>query len=158
MFFPINSLSSELYRLHQRGPAAGPAAGSQPGGDVVRRPLTSVSFSVLISNALSSFFLFCARRLFHRGSSLGGIGSDPFRAGGGITPWGDAVRRPQIVFAAGRRRAVGSPTFRGRRNGDPNRTSACPRGDTCAIDVQATGGWLSEEPRAVSKSRIRNQI
>ena len=105
LFFPINSLSSELYRLHQRGPAAGPAAGSQPGGDVVRRPLTSVSFSVLISNALSSFFLFCARRLFHRGSSLGGIVSDPFLAGGGITPWGDAVRRPQIVFAAGRRRA-----------------------------------------------------
>ena len=34
--------------------------------------------------------------------------------------------------------SAGSPTFRGRRNGDPNGTSACPRGDTCAIDVHAT--------------------
>ena len=39
------------------------------------------------------------------GLSLGGITSDPLRVGGGITARGDAVRRPQIVFAAGRRRA-----------------------------------------------------
>ena len=40
-------------------------------------------FFCFISNALSSFFLFCARRLFHQGLSLGGIALDPFRAGGG---------------------------------------------------------------------------
>ena len=53
--------------------------------------------SILIPNpnALS----FCARRLFHRGASLGGIASDPLWAGGGITARGDAVRHPFILFS-----------------------------------------------------------
>ena len=81
---------------------------------------TVSDFSILISNALSSFFFFCARRINHRGTTLGGIALDPLRAGGGITARGDVVRcplillsfsmlipntalSPQIVFAAGRR-------------------------------------------------------
>ena len=58
-----------------------------------------VSYSILIPNALSSFFSFCAHRLFHRGASLGGIASDPLWAGGGITARRDAVRRPFILFS-----------------------------------------------------------
>ena len=78
------------------------------------------NFSILISNDLSSFFFFCARRINHRGSTLGGIALDPLRGGGGITARGDVVccplilvsfsilipntaLSPQIVFAAGRR-------------------------------------------------------
>ena len=85
-----------LINLIARRPPRRPAITAR--GDAVRRPLTLVSFSALISNALSSFFFFSARRLFYRGSSLGGIASDPLRAGGGITAWWDAARRPLILF------------------------------------------------------------
>ncbi len=54
-------------------------------------------FSVLIPNTLLLFF--CARRPLHRGASLGGIVSDPLRAGGGITTRGDAVRRPFMLVS-----------------------------------------------------------
>ena len=54
-------------------------------------------FSVLIPNTLLLFF--CARRPLDRGASLGGIVSDPLRAGGGITTRGDAVRRPFMLVS-----------------------------------------------------------
>ena len=60
---------------------------------------TVSNLSILISNAPSPFFFLCAHRLFHRGSSLGGIASDPLRLGSGITAWGDAVRRPLILVS-----------------------------------------------------------
>ena len=84
-------------------------------GDAVRRPLVIVSFSILIPNVLSSFFSFCAHRLFHRGASLGGIASglslDEIRRSAGVPAGcapapsssaslagsrGDAVRRPSV--------------------------------------------------------------
>ena len=68
-------------------------------GDAVRRPLILVSFSILIPNALASFFFFCARRLFYRGARLRGIASDPLRAGGGITARWDAVRCPIMLVS-----------------------------------------------------------
>ena len=75
-------------------------------GDAVRRPLIIVSFSILIPNALSSFFSFCAHRLFHRGVSLGGIASDLSL---------DEIRRsacqpaaPQLLLLRHLRRRVGS--------------------------------------------------
>ena len=74
-----------------------PAAGITAWGDAVRRPLTLVSFSILIPNVLASFFFFCARRLFHRGTRLRGIASDPFLPGGGITARGDVVRCPFML-------------------------------------------------------------
>jgi len=67
--------------------------------DVVRRPLTLVSFYILIPNALASFFFFCARRLFYRGARLRGIAPDPLRAGGGITARGDVVRCPFMLVS-----------------------------------------------------------
>ena len=67
--------------------------------DAVRCPIMLVSFSILIPNTLSLFFSFCARRLLHRGASLGGIASDPLWAGGRITVRGDAVRSPFMLVS-----------------------------------------------------------
>ena len=79
------SLSSETSRPHpqlQRRPPGGEPRGDDRVGSFAGRrrdhspggrgtsSLTLVSFSVLMSNALSSFFFFCARRLIHRGASL----------------------------------------------------------------------------------------
>ena len=60
------------------------------GGDAVRRPFILVSFSILI---LSSFFFFCARRLFRQGASLVGIAA----------PDGEGVRSPYDCLRCGTR-------------------------------------------------------
>ena len=69
-------------------------------GDAVRSPFISISFSILIPDALSSFFSFCAHRLFDRGASLGGIASNLLRAGGGLEARGDAVSCPLILLVS----------------------------------------------------------
>ena len=68
-------------------------------GDAVRRPLRLVPFSILIPNAHPSFFsphrtVLLRPHAIPLGKSVGGIASDPLRAGSEIIARGDAVRRP----------------------------------------------------------------
>ena len=72
------------------GSFAGRRRDHSPGG----RGMSSLDigfFSIVIPDTHSYFFFFCARRPFHRGSSLGGIVADPLRASGRITAQGDDV-------------------------------------------------------------------
>ena len=70
-----------------------------PGGSGTSS-LRASFFSILVPNTLLLFFF--ARRLLHRWASLGGIASDPLRAGGAsreITARGGAVRRPFMLVS-----------------------------------------------------------
>ena len=70
-----------------------------PGGSGTSS-LRASFFSILVPNTLLLFFF--ARRLLHRWASLGGIASDPLRAGGAsreITARGGAVRRPFVLVS-----------------------------------------------------------